>query len=166
MKPPKRIVTRVIILLVILILAITLSIYIKFSNKQVQEIIPEEVSNSKIESCELDSDCGIFTTCQQFSSSESALYAPCSYFATTTPRCINQECIYKDKNSIITRCLPSCLSDEIIPKECSTPRDSSGQQNSNAECISHPESTLACQSPKSCNNVYSGNCRGITAVCA
>lgn len=166
MKPPKRIVARVIVLVIILILAITITLFTKLSNETSQESVEQELPQNSIKSCELDSDCGSFATCQHFSSSDSELYASCSYFATTTPKCINQICVYNDKNSIVERCLPSCLSDAIIPKECSTPRDSSGQQSENAECVAHPESTLSCQSPKTCNNVYSGNCRGITAVCA
>ncbi len=128
-------------------------------------VVEQSASQAQDSSCTVDADCGIYAQCQQFSSSDSTLYAPCSYFATTQPRCINNECVYNAPDAIVDRCLPSCMSESIVPRECYTPRDSTGDQNADAECISHPEVPLACQGQTSCKNVYSGNCQGITATC-
>lgn len=151
-------------LILIVVIAAAIAFFFLTGRKEASATY-EQLEQTLPDTCEVDADCGVYAQCASFSSAASTLYAACSYVATVKPACINNKCVYNSESHLVKRCLPSCAGDKIVPQECLTPRDSRGDQNGDAECIAHPETSLTCSSPSVCKNVYSGNCQGITAAC-
>lgn len=162
-----NLIVAVIVLFVIVGIVIALVLFPQknLSNKTVSEQEVKSYTNSSIESCTQDSDCGFYAGCQLFSNSELDLYAPCSYFAVVKPKCIDNRCSYKEESAIIDRCLPSCAQDLVMPKECFIPRDSSGDQSADAQCVDRTSASLTCTQPQTCKNIYNGNCKSIIGTC-